>query len=313
MDENLIFSLIIPVLNREHFLPNLFQSIEHIKGNNFEVVFVDNGSTDNSFSLLQNFAQANEKRFHTTVSICLKSGACAARNTGLETARGEYVYFFDSDDLLSPEIFSDAQRLMPFDLLVCKTNMLMPNGKVKLRFVPMPITPSAHILTGALSTQSMLIRKSFLIEIGGWNQALKRWNDYELGARLLLRNPNIQYIKSKPLHTIQIHKESITGNSFGKDTDALLNSLNNVFKAINKSNHITNAEKSRCIHALLAKHYILMCALWRENDRTAYHKTLSNADSLNPHTLKAEIIRIISIVWAKLRLPGLWRILYNFT
>lgn len=311
MDENLIFSLIIPVLNRERFLPDLFQSIEQIKGNNFEVVFVDNGSTDNSLSLLQRFARANEHTFHTTVSVCLESGACAARNAGLNIAKGEYVYFFDSDDLLSPEIFSAAERLLPFDLLVCKTNMLMPNGKVKLRFVPMPITPVAHILTGALSTQSMLIRKLHLIDIGGWNQTLKRWNDYELGARLLLSKPNIQYLKNKPLHTIQVHKESITGNCFGKDTDALLKSLNTIYKEIRKSNNVTTAEKNRCIHALLSKHYILMCALWRENDRVAFQKTLRNADALNPHTLIAGMIRVIGFVWIKLRLPGLWRILYG--
>lgn len=94
-------SVVIPVYNVEQYLR---QSLDCILGQtltDFEVICVDDGSTDQSPAILEEYAQKDER---VTVLHQENQGAGAARNLGFSHATGTYAYFFDADDLCSPEL-----------------------------------------------------------------------------------------------------------------------------------------------------------------------------------------------------------------
>jgi glycosyltransferase involved in cell wall biosynthesis len=88
-------SIIIPVYNSEKFLSRCLDSILNQSFNNFECILIDDGSTDSSLSICEQYRNS-DNRF--VVIHQKNSGVSAARNKGLEIARGRYICFIDSDD-----------------------------------------------------------------------------------------------------------------------------------------------------------------------------------------------------------------------
>lgn len=94
-----LISIIIPVYNREHTLPDCIRSVMNQSHQDFEVIFIDDGSTDGTADLCRQFTK-NDPRFKLLTGD--HAGVSAARNRGLEAASGEYVFFLDSDDAIHP-------------------------------------------------------------------------------------------------------------------------------------------------------------------------------------------------------------------
>ena len=95
------FSIIVPVYNVEKYLKNAIESVLQQAYSNFELILVDDGSTDNCPEIIDEYASKDNR----LISIHQKnSGLSAARNSGLRVARGEYIVFLDSDDMLNVDI-----------------------------------------------------------------------------------------------------------------------------------------------------------------------------------------------------------------
>ncbi len=94
-------SIVVPVYNSEKFLFECVQSIVRQSYQNIEIILVDDGSIDKSGIICDRLAIKDNR---IKVIHQENSGAGAARNTGIKQARGEYIQFVDSDDILSPEI-----------------------------------------------------------------------------------------------------------------------------------------------------------------------------------------------------------------
>lgn len=92
-----VVSIITPVYNAERFLKETIQSILDQSYKKFELILVDDCSTDNSERIIKNFSERDQRIKY--VKLESNSGAAVARNTGLKTASGEYVAFLDSDDV----------------------------------------------------------------------------------------------------------------------------------------------------------------------------------------------------------------------
>ena len=93
-------SVIMPVYNVEKYLKNSLNSILTQSFTDIEVICVNDESTDGSLEILKEFEQKDRR---VKVINQKNRGNGGARNTGLKHAKGEYVYFFDSDDALFPE------------------------------------------------------------------------------------------------------------------------------------------------------------------------------------------------------------------
>ena len=90
-------SVIIPVYNVENYLEESLDSIINQTFTDLEIICVNDGSTDNSPSILNNYANKDSR---INIINQENKGLSAARNSGLDVATGDYIYFFDSDDIL---------------------------------------------------------------------------------------------------------------------------------------------------------------------------------------------------------------------
>lgn len=95
-------SFIIPVYNIEHYLQKCIKSIQSQEFDDYEIICVNDGSTDNSLSVLKSYE--NEKFI---IIDKINEGQGVARNVGLEKARGEYVWFVDGDDWIEDNCLKD--------------------------------------------------------------------------------------------------------------------------------------------------------------------------------------------------------------
>lgn len=94
----LFFSIVIPVLNRVDLIKLTLQSVFEQNFSNYEVIVVDNGSTDGTYEYCQGLAEHYKK---VRVVRCLNRGAAFAKNTGIKLALGQWIVLLDSDNLLS--------------------------------------------------------------------------------------------------------------------------------------------------------------------------------------------------------------------
>ena len=99
-------SVIILAYNVEKYINKCLESIADQTYRNFELVIIDDGSADNSLSIIKSFIQSHPD-IDTILYTQNKSGPSAARNKGIELSRGGYITFLDSDDFLEPCMFFD--------------------------------------------------------------------------------------------------------------------------------------------------------------------------------------------------------------
>ena len=108
---NPIVSVIMPVFNAAKFLPQTLESLLCQTFANFEVVAVDDCSTDNSVEVLESFASNFDGRLKI-IKLATNSGTPAVpRNIGIKTARGKYLAFLDADDLFTPTALKELSTL----------------------------------------------------------------------------------------------------------------------------------------------------------------------------------------------------------
>lgn len=127
------FSIIVPVYNVEKYLNRCIDSILSQSFKDFEVLLIDDGSTDKSGEICDEYAQKDERIrvFHKE-----NGGVSSARNLGLDNARGEWIAFCDSDDDLRIDalnIYNDASNQSNGDLLVFGHDVLTEDGSVLCR------------------------------------------------------------------------------------------------------------------------------------------------------------------------------------
>ena len=140
MKDDLI-SVLVPVYNAGSWLQNCLESIAAQTYRNLEVILVDDGSTDGSREFCERFC-SEDPRFRLITQG--KAGVSTARNTALDNAQGDCIFFTDADDYLSPralEVLHDALRSGPYDmatanyLKVTRTGETAAPPKVALRQV----------------------------------------------------------------------------------------------------------------------------------------------------------------------------------
>lgn len=102
------YSLIIPVYNAQDYLPSLFNQLDSISYADLEIIFVNDGSTDNSKALLEKYAERKNVKVITKEN----GGPGLARNTGFENAFGEYIWFVDADDRINPAAFTEYDKII---------------------------------------------------------------------------------------------------------------------------------------------------------------------------------------------------------
>jgi len=122
---NPCISIVVPVYNVEKYLDLCVRSIVAQSYPHLQIILVDDGSTDNSGKMCDEWAQRDSR---ISVIHQANRGLSGARNTGIEAATGEYLMFADSDDILSPVLCQTLYDLIAdADIAVCDPVHIFPN------------------------------------------------------------------------------------------------------------------------------------------------------------------------------------------
>ena len=193
-------SVIIATYNRAHYLAETIDSVLSQKFRSFELIVVDDGSTDNTRELLR--AYGDRLRFY-----CQENrGPSAARNLGVHHARGEWIAIQDSDDLCRPnhlEVLFGYVAAHPYCRMVFANGAYL-NGPEHGRDTIIPVGKSRRLACNGVTIQDLfersivrlqgsIISKSAYDEIGGHDESLRICMDLDLSFRLFMNFP-IGYI-----------------------------------------------------------------------------------------------------------------------
>lgn len=182
-------SVVIPVFNGERFLKEALDSVFAQTYKDYEVICVDDGSTDGSVELL--------KRYGDRVSVIRQAnaGQGAARNAGTRHAAGRYVAFLDQDDRWYPlklerevtALQADPDAVLVYsnsDRMDREGRLLEVGTTLKERSSALASPLGRLMGEGLVLPSSMMVRRDILELVGGFNPQLTGFEDFDLCARL---------------------------------------------------------------------------------------------------------------------------------
>jgi glycosyltransferase involved in cell wall biosynthesis len=205
-------TVIIPTYNRASMIRESVASVLRQTFTDFEIIVVDDGSTDNTKAVVESFKDPRIKYIYQE-----NRGASAARNTGIEASSSEYVAFLDSDDVYIDNAIENALKYLELypDVGFCygQCHMSRLGGEVyrtrishfhKKSTVIKPLTQVKELLAidCPITLSTLTVRRTCLIEIGGFNEDLVVAEDWHVFIKLAKKYPAF-YI-AEPL-TIQRH------------------------------------------------------------------------------------------------------------
>ncbi len=187
-----VFSVIVPARNMERFLEETLQSVRDQTFDAFEVICIDDGSTDGTRQIADSFAR-QDSRFHAVAGPA--KGVSAARNMGLELAKGRFVLFLDADDLLHRRALDEFQSsLTTTDAVgaVAGVQRIDVNGQPMRGADNRQLVPAQDQLAALLRKNfvvnggALALRTDIARQSGGFDEALVNGEDWEFWCRVAL-------------------------------------------------------------------------------------------------------------------------------
>lgn len=186
-----LVSVIIPTYNRETTLKRAILSVIHQTYTDWELIIVDDGSTDGTEALVRSFI--SEKIHYIKSEV--NQGVCKTRNIGIKHAKGEYIALLDSDDewvadKLEKQLAQMQQK--GTKVVYCRFSRMYENDNEKISIIP-PIERKENLegdlfyellLGNFIGAPTIVIAKDVLEEVGGFNEELMNLEDYELILRI---------------------------------------------------------------------------------------------------------------------------------
>lgn len=196
-----LVSIVIPTYNRIHTLPASVDSVLRQTYANLELIIMDDGSVDGTDEYVKSIADTRVRYRRADKNM----GPSAARNRGAELARGEYLAFQDSDDEWLPDKLEKQMELMlkNRELSLVYSEFGLYRDEAFLAVIPPRNIPfeekqgdlfSYLLLYPLISTQTILIKTRDFIEAGGFNEALKAYEDFEFTLRFA-QNHRIGFVQ----------------------------------------------------------------------------------------------------------------------
>ncbi|WBL24867.1 glycosyltransferase family 2 protein [Zunongwangia sp. HGR-M22] len=215
---NPIVSIIIPTYNRAHFIGETLESVIAQTYQNWECIVIDDGSTDYTEELMEFYSQVDARIQYHHRPAHRPKGANACRNYGFELSTGEYINWFDSDDLMHhnkiniqvSELLKNKYSVSLCQNLIFDENPFNILGHRSKEF--QSCTPFEDYLKTNIVwlTPSFLILKEKLFELDYlFDEELKAAQEWEFFSRFLFLKPKIVFTNVS-LDFIRKHKESIS-------------------------------------------------------------------------------------------------------
>ena len=236
-------SVVIPVYNVEDYLEECLESIINQTLKDIEIICINDGSTDNSLKILEDYA---EKDGRIKIYSQENSGLSASRNQGIKLSRGEYIYFIDSDDYLELETLQELyvmSKSLDLDILIFKLINFYDDTREKYttNYYEMSFlkpyegkifnfdTIGGRILDIAVSVPGKFFKKSLIFSMKFPEGLI--FEDNLFFAEAMLKAKNVSFL-DKHFYNRRIRSGSITNTKTIKfaDTIIIANRIMDLFK-----------------------------------------------------------------------------------
>lgn len=225
--EQPLVSIIIPTYNYAHLIDQTLTCLLQQSYNNWEAIIIDDGSTDNTKVVVRNFSRDSRFVYYFQEN----SGLPAARNTGINIAKGKYIQFLDADDLISKEKLSKQVSYMESHpgIHISYTNALYfryDNVNVTYgnrRLSQTPWIPKLHgkginiirnlVQRNMMPVNAALIKHDVFNIVGLQNESLKSLEDWEFWIRCALADLFFSYFEHlEAFALVRLHANSMSLN-----------------------------------------------------------------------------------------------------
>lgn len=193
MKEPLV-SIVIPCFNASNTLEKTINSLIKQNYSHYEVIMVDDGSTDRTSEIIR-FYEKKDYRFRSFRQE--NKGVSAARNKGVDLARGEFISFLDADDLFYDNSLTDRVKALVAENnsallgVFCPAEMIFPNGES----MGLPILFNYSLPNDKLyfsftpeslfNPSCVIVKKSKFLETGGFDETINHGEDFDMWHRML--------------------------------------------------------------------------------------------------------------------------------
>lgn len=218
----ILFSVVIPLYNKEDYILDTLNSVLNQEYQNFEVIIVNDGSTDKSLKVVESLVDSR-----INVFSILNSGVSAARNFGVTKSKGSFVSLLDADDFWYPNHLSNfitAINQFPNEVIFCNNYEIQLSKHIKRtpKYSYLPIAQGCFVvddyyessLINSIATSSTVCVKKKVLSGNLYDITLKCGEDTDLWIKLALNNA---YVFTNTITTL-INKNVVNSLSISENS-----------------------------------------------------------------------------------------------
>lgn len=192
------YSVIIPLYNKEHFIASTIKSVLAQTYSDFEIIIIDDGSTDNSLAVAKTFCDKRIKIIEKE-----NGGVSSARNLGISIAKGEYISFLDADDKWHQDFLFEIDKLIQGYNDYSFFCVAQYKRKIQIFKHDVTIIEDHCKYPYIYSSCSLCIKKDVFDNISGFREGIQRGEDLDEWLKI-----------SCKYHTVYLNKELVDVNHF---------------------------------------------------------------------------------------------------
>ena len=283
-DKGLV-SIILPTHNRQALIIETLNSIVNQDYKHIEIVVVNDHSTDNTVDIVKRYIDSGH---HNIVLIESDGhGSNHARNMGMKNSRGEFIAFFDDDDIMCHDFISsriDLFKKTGTDFVGCDFVHFegdIDNVILERRLSSIPHNISSHLFYMNLPTHCFLMTRKCVDRLGLWNERVKRLQDMAYFHRLFLYHQKGAYV---PLN---LFKYRIHGNTITKShqEDARLFAFREIGKEWKQEGRYDEVKD-----VIMYMQYVFLRDLWKGNKKLFWTQAFCYLPSLVIMFVKCKLL-----------------------
>lgn len=248
-----LLSIIIPVYNRVTLIKLTLESIRNQSNCDFECMIVDDNSTDGTWEFLEEFCSSDNRFKAIQKPPHIKKGPSSSRNFGLRQTRGEYVHFFDSDDLVPPDFYLKCFEKIGknnFDFFSVRIRWFSeedPEGLLSPKFSHDEFIDRAITRKHDIWTQNVIWRRDLLDRCPNFNESITMSEDILFAVEAMKTADHFSFCNDLYV-SVRRHSQSLTfQNNLERNIarqDSVFNAYLQIFNLISKqTTHTTEAQK----------------------------------------------------------------------
>jgi glycosyltransferase involved in cell wall biosynthesis len=301
-------SVIIPTYNRARLVAEAIQSVLDQTYQDFEIIVIDDGSTDNTKEVVGSFKDPRIKYFYQE-----NRGVCIARNNGIKVSNGDYIIFLDSDDLLFKNAIAIEAKILDSypDVALIYSQLYTIDEKERVIGLRKPKNRQPGIWQGTREIANLLIngnyicpsqalvRRSSIIDVGLFDPAFSSGSeDFELWVRIAKKYA-VSYI-AEPVGKYRFYPSGI---SAGRDMDEIEKSHRRILDGIFNDAQLGPLFSPHRSRAYFHLHLRFASYAYAERKMKVSRKYLFKALQIHPHAVIENIFFPWVYLFAKTWIP----------